>query len=176
MMQVNKENHLRSCEGGLRVVTETRDLPDYREVFSGRLIGLLQWSQFERLWQWLADNPEGWYVRDFKTRQLPATPMTAAEFREFLKDAEAFLRRRHREDYCGFLYADDAETPLFIKVFDPRKMGSACGCSGKVVPRWTISRMPPASLDDEAEEARGSEGEMATGSSFFRRLFRTRGR
>ena len=157
-------------------MTETRDLPDYREVFSGRLVGLLQWPQFERLWQWLADNPEGWYVRDFKARELPASPMPAEEFRRFLQETEAFLRRRHREEYCGFLYADDAESPVFIKVFDPRKMGSACGCGGKVVPRWTISRMPPVPLEDETGEDGESEGRAGARPSFFSRLFGARGR
>lgn len=145
-------------------------LPEYREVFSGRLVGLLQWDQFERLWQWLAANPEGWYVRDFSSSRLPEDPMPAEAFRDFLAKAEDFLRRRHREEYCGFLYADHAEAPVFIKVFDPRKMGSACGCSGRIVPRWTISRMHPQpvpGVDDTEQPESGTASRM----SFLRRLF-----
>ncbi len=164
------------CEGGSKVVTDTRDLPDYREIFSGRLVGLLQWPQFERLWQWLADNPDGWYVRDFRTGGLPAAPMPAEEFRLFLKETEAFLRRRHREEYCGFLYADDAEAPVFIKVFDPRRMGSACGCGGAVVPRWTISRMPPVPLEAEAGESGENGGRAGARASLLRRFFGARDR
>ncbi|HHN73361.1 MAG TPA: hypothetical protein ENK13_04665, partial [Thermopetrobacter sp.] len=119
----------------------------YRDRFSGRLIGLLQWSRFEKLWSRLAAEAEGWYVRDFGRDELPDAPLSAADFRDFLRRTEDFLRRRHREDYCGFLYVDDAENPTFIKVFDPRKMGSACGCGGSVSPRWTISRMPPEPLE-----------------------------
>ena len=126
----------------------------YREKFTGRLIGLLQWAQIEALWARLAERP-----------------MPPEAFRQFLSEAEDFLRRRHREDYCGFLYVDDPDDPTFMKVFDPRKMGSACGCGGTVVPRWTISRMPPQPVGEEAEAQSGKEEPAARRPSLLRRLF-----
>ena len=143
----------------------------YREKFTGRLIGLLQWAQFEALWARLAERSEGWYVRDFREKTLPEAPMPPEAFRQFLSEAEDFLRRRHREDYCGFLYVDDPDDPTFMKVFDPRKMGSACGCGGTVVPRWTISRMPPQPVGEEAEAQSGKEEPAARRPSLLRRLF-----
>ncbi len=140
---------------------------DYDALFSGRLVGILDWRRFDALWGHLRSEAEGWYVRDFSSRDIPSAPLSAAAFRAWLEEAESFLRRRHREDYCGFLYADDAQAPRFIKIFDPRKMGSACGCSAKVEPRWTLSRMPPS----PAPVASGGEGEQAPAPSLLARLF-----
>ncbi len=123
----------------------------YAALFDGHLKGLLQWRQFDDLWALLRGQPEGWYVRDFPSKKVPSKPMPADEFLTFLDEAEAFLRQRHREDYCGFIYVDDVENPNFIKVFDPRKMGSACGCGGPVSPRWTISRQTPLLASEMGE-------------------------
>ncbi len=128
--------------------------PTYVELFSGRLKGILQWPRFEELWRALRNDPAGWYVRDFTSRDIPDAPMTEQAFQTFLDEAEAFLRKRQRAEYCGFIYLDDMENPVFIKVFDPRKMGSACGCGGDVKPRWTISRLPPRPLPFEQPAAR----------------------
>ncbi len=142
----------------------------YLALFSGRLYGILQWERFSRIWEYLEEEPEGWYVRDFKQSALPASPMPAQEFRAWLAETENFLRRRHREEYCGFLYVDDQEAPAFLKIFDPRKMGTSCGCSGGIRPRWTVSRMPPV----REETGTGEEGatpEQGKGASFLKQLF-----
>ncbi len=135
----------------------------YEAAFHGSLKGLLQWPQFERLWQHLRDNPEGWYVRNLTSRQAPGSPMEREAFLAFLDEAEKFLRSRHHEDFCGFIYLDDMEHPTFIKVFDPRRMGSACGCGGAVSPRWTISRMPPPADETTRAEtaAAGARGALS---------------
>lgn len=142
----------------------------YEALFGGHLKGLLQWPQFEALWAALRAAPEGWFVRDFKAGGVPRATMPAEDFLRFLDEAEAFLRKRHREEYCGFLYLDDAESPTFIKVFDPRKMGSACGCGGEVKPRWTISRMQPELPEDLAPAEEG--GQRAAGGWLTRLLRR----
>ena len=140
---------------------------EYAEKFSGRLFGVLDWNDFSRLWDGLRRRPDGWYVRDFRRRVLPARPMPVDDFSAWLEETEDFLRKRHREDYCGFLYVDDKHEPSFIKVFDPRKMGSACGCGGEVTPRWTVSRARPGLPEESAEEAKNGE----KGPSFLRRIF-----
>ncbi len=142
----------------------------YDEIFGGKLSGILQWPQFEAIWAALAARPQGWYVRDFRSRELPGAPMPPEDFLAFLKTTEEFLRKRHREDYCGFLYVDDKENPTFLKIFDPRKMGSACGCGGAVSPRWTISSMPPQLAAEEPGRLPGHAQEQAN-PSFLRRLF-----
>jgi len=38
-----------------------------------------------------------------------------------------------------------------IKIFDPNNLGAVCGSSGTVVPpRWLLTRIPPATIVDEA--------------------------
>ena len=137
----------------------------FEALYHGYLKGLLQWRQFDELWAHLRANPEGWYVRDFSGKDIPDAPMSAEDFHAFLDEAEAFLRRRHREDYCGFIYLDDIENPTFIKVFDPRKMGSSCSCGTEPAPpRWTISRQKPELAADRApppEEASHGKGLLA---------------
>jgi len=129
----------------------------YEALFNGRLQGLLQWQQFEALWARLRGQPRGWYVRDFTEPAIPEDPLPDEDFLRFLDEAETFLRKRHRESYCGFIYLDDTTAPTFIKVFDPRKMGSVCGCGGAVSPRWTISRMKPELPADAAPVPGGRE-------------------
>ena len=140
----------------------------FEALYRGNLKGLLQWRQFEDLWARLRAAPEGWYVRDFADGAIPESPLSGEEFLAFLDEAEAFLRRRHREDYCGFIYLDEFERPGIIKVFDPKKMGSSCSCSTEPVPpRWTISRQKPELAADRVpppEEAPRRKG-------LFARLF-----
>ncbi|MFN3077335.1 MAG: hypothetical protein ABT940_10725, partial [Alphaproteobacteria bacterium] len=58
----------------------------------------------------------------------------------------ARLRDDHRQDYCGFVYADDPGVPSFIKVFEPRKF-SGCGHgTGPAIPGWILSKLPPCDL------------------------------
>ena len=143
---------------------------DYLALFSGRLYGILQWDRFACIWRYLQDDPDGWYVRDFRKSALPDSPMPADEFRVWLKETEDFLRRRHRDEYCGFLYVDDQEAPSFLKIFDPRKMGTSCGCSGGIEPRWTVSRMPPVREETGADEDDADTG-RSRGTSLLGRLF-----
>jgi len=136
----------------------------FEALFYGRLKGLLDWQRFEALMAYLRGHPEGWFVRDFSSSSIPDAPLSAADFLQFLDEAEAFLRKRHREEYCGFAYLDDMDAPSLIKLFDPRKMGSACGCGGEVQPRWTLSRMKPvleADLAPATESTTGQRGWLA---------------
>ena len=140
----------------------------FEALYRGHLKGLLQWRQFDELWARLRARPEGWFVRDFSRRDIPGEPLSAEEFLAFLDETEAFLRRRHREDYCGFIYLDDIENPSLIKVFDPRKMGTSCSCgTDPVPPRWTISRLKPELAADTAPPPR----EKTRGGGFLARLF-----
>jgi len=144
---------------------------DYLALFSGRLYGILQWDRFARIWDHLRNDPEGWYVRDFGRSALPDAPMPGAEFLAWLEETEDFLRRRHREEYCGFLYVDDQEAPSFLKIYDPRKMGTSCGCSGAIRPRWTVSRMRPVAGEEETAAEMDTSRRRSGAASLLERLF-----
>jgi hypothetical protein len=129
-------------------VTKLSDLPQtkYWQSFQGYFSGVLKWEDMDRLWALLKAGPEGWFV--FDTRQpCPDEPLEPDAFIVFLADSEVYLRARHEYGYCGFIYVDNLEDPAFIKLFDPKRMGSSCGCSGELIlPRWIISRIAPEAL------------------------------
>ena len=118
----------------------------FETKFNGKLYGVLMWKQFDAHWAWLKENPSGWFVWQ-NGEAMPNQPMTEDTFGDFLCEAEAFLRKQDSAKLCGFMYIDAPNEPELLKVFDPKRMGSACGCSGKtIMPRWTISRMAPSQL------------------------------
>ena len=54
---------------------------------------------------------------------------------------------------------DDRKSPAFIKIFDPRNMGTSCSCSGELIlPRWIISRARPDALPEPEEKEKGLAG------------------
>ncbi len=119
----------------------------FETKFNGKLYGVLMWKQFDAHWAWLNDNPKGWFVWQ-NGEAAPSEPMSEHAFRNFLTETEIFLRKQDSAKQCGFMYIDAPSEPTLLKVFDPRRMGSACGCSGKVImPRWTISSMKPQALN-----------------------------
>lgn len=136
------------------------DLPGtkYWQAFQGYFSGLLQWEDMSTLWEQLKASPEGWYV--FDTLQAPPqSPVSSSELQELLNEIEVFTRKRHRHEYCGFIYVDDRNSPGFIKIFDPRKMGSSCGCSDELIlPRWIISRARPDALPEPEPKKKGFAG------------------
>ena len=120
----------------------------FQEKFHGKLYGVLMWKQFNAHWAWLAENPTGWFVWQ-SDDERPEKPMPENDFLDFLVEAETFLRKQDSAKQCGFMYIDAPSEPELLKVFDPKRMGSACGCSGKaILPRWTISRMAPSRVDE----------------------------
>lgn len=115
--------------------------------FRGSFTSTLRWHQLDQLWTSLRrDAADGWYLYDLDEAP-PAEPAEAAAVESFITNLDALLRREHREDYCGIVYADDLETPTFIKVYHPRRLGVACGFSDQPpLPGWIISMMPPLDL------------------------------
>lgn len=116
----------------------------FREAFDGELKGVLSWQHLDAIIARIsAAAAEGWWVYD--TRHAPPVePVAAAELPAALDAIVAFLRRNHRADYCGFVYADDLGAPCLVKVYDPRN-ASACSLATPL-PAYTISRMRPDAL------------------------------
>ncbi len=124
----------------------------FRDQYFGKFYGVLLYKQFDRHWDWLHDNPNDWFVWACEEDQ-PTAPMDPSTFKVFLNDAEEFVRQQDSAKQCGFMYIDAPSEPTLLKVFDPKRMGSACGCSGEpILPRWTISKMPPCPLTSAQAE------------------------
>ncbi len=117
--------------------------------FRGSFISTLRWEQFDALWATLSDRAgHGWHVYAVGD-SVPDAPLDADRFRHVLAELGMLLRREHDEDYCGIVYADDLETPTYVKVFDPHNLGVSCGFSDKPpLPGWILSLERPVDLVD----------------------------
>lgn len=137
-------------------------------AFRGSFINMLRWEQLDTLWATLrAQTGANWYI--YAIGEPP--PQTAASPRAmdtFLSEIDRLLRQDHGEDYCGIVYADDRDTPAFIKIYDPNNLGSVCGSSGAPppLPGWILSHQPPEDLP----AARPQPGNRRR---WWRRLFAT---
>jgi hypothetical protein len=117
------------------------------------LHGMLHWSQLEALWARVRAQPEGWYAV-VAGDPWPAEPLDARGLLRWLDDIDATLRREHTQSYCGVVYADDPAAPAYVKIFDPRAMGSFCSCSQEPTPpRWVLSRRRPVAAPAAAGAA-----------------------
>ena len=99
----------------------------------------------DALWETLRAAPEEWYVFDMQSPP-PRAPLSGEAFIAFLDEVTQYAHARHEHDYCGFIYVDDFDTPGFVKIFNPRAMGSSCGGGARIYPRWTISKLAPDPL------------------------------
>ncbi len=128
---------------------------DFRTTFKGKFYGVLRWHQLDEVWKKVnSDAKSGWYC--YKVGKTPPTEMKHnKELNLFIKGLNTALHDKHEEDYCGVVYVDDLETPSFIKVFDPKNMGTSCSI-GKIspLPEWIISKIPPQDIsrDDDKPE------------------------
>lgn len=137
----------------------------FRECYEGWLSGLLSWQDFDTVFRFVkATAGDGWWVYDTRG-SVPVSAEQPGVLLSRLDEIEAFLRRYHKADYCGFVYADDRASPSLVKVYDPR---NASSCSlGTPVPVFTISRMPPDALpyDTVAPATSGILGRIFKGAS-----------
>jgi len=122
----------------------------FSQQLSGRLLGVIRWQDLDALWIRVHAAPEGWYA-SLTGEVPPEVPLAADALQHFVAEVDALLRREHKEDYCGIVYADNLETPTFIKIYDPNNLGSSCGMHGGAYPpRWLLSRLRPERIADAA--------------------------
>jgi len=123
---------------------------EFTTRLNGEFHGVLRWEELDALWSSVRAEPEGWYA-SLAGEPAPETPLAADALKHFVAEVDALLRREHEVDYCGIVYVDNPALPNFIKIYDPNNLGSSCGCSGaRIPPRWVLSRIKPARIDDDA--------------------------
>jgi len=109
---------------------------------------MLQWQQLDELWARVKSGT--WYFYQLG-EALPTTAMNGVELARRIDALDALLRKDHDYNYCGIVYADDAEHPTLVKVYDPNNMGSSCsGNAAPSPPGWILSTMPPALIEINA--------------------------
>ena len=122
------------------------DTPWWR-AYQGRFAGFPTWPMSDRFWPVLAASGGAWFIFDLDSGVLPEAPATGGEFAALLAEAEAMYAPARERSFAGVVFADDAQAPGFVKLFDPWKMGASCGSSGeRILPRWVLSRMRPDAL------------------------------
>ena len=126
--------------------TEGRD-ESYLQAFRGSFTSALRWHHLDELWERVRERTgDGWYIYAVGEAP-PAEPSDAASVNSFVTELDKLLRDEHKEDYCGIVYADDMETPSFIKIYDPNNLGVSCGYSDNPpLPGWVMSLIPPVDL------------------------------
>ncbi len=128
----------------------------YITAFRGTFTSMLSWKNLDDFWQVLRSRSNaGWYIYAVG-EPVPGSVSNPAEVEKFIDEIDALLRRDHREDYCGIVYADSKAEPKFIKIFDPNNLGVSCGYSDNPpLPGWVMSLMPPHELKDNQTLAEG---------------------
>lgn len=130
--------------------------PAYLRAFRGSFTAALRWHQLDALWERVrAGAGDGWYLYAVG-EEPPGEPADATRVETFVTDLDQLLREEHQEEYCGIVYADDLQTPGFIKIYDPNNLGVVCGYSDNPpLPGWIMSRISPVDLPATQAPAKG---------------------
>ena len=124
------------------------DSAAFHSRLKGSFTGMLQWQQLDALWGRVKSGT--WYFYQLG-EELPIAALSGDELARRIDALDALLRRDHDYNYCGIVYADDAEQPTLIKVYDPNNMGSSCsGNAAPSPPGWILSTTPPALIETHA--------------------------
>lgn len=125
-------------------------------AFRGGFTAALRWHQLDALWERLRARADaGWFLYAIG-EPPPTAPAATARVHAFIDEIDALLRREHDEDFCGIVYADDLQTPRFVKIYDPNHLGMVCGSSeNPPLPGWTMSLLRPIDLPRTRPLAKG---------------------
>lgn len=129
-----------------RVETLKNHPASYVRNYMGSFYGILRWPQLDELWRWLGEHGDNWYL--YATdEEAPTSPQSANELATQIQVIDAYLHQTHNADYCGVVYVDQLQEPQYIKVYNPKGMGSSCSMSEiPPLPKWIISREKPVDL------------------------------
>ncbi|MDH5426030.1 MAG: hypothetical protein OEY29_13640 [Gammaproteobacteria bacterium] len=124
-----------------------KPLEPFATKFRGLFYGMSKWHHLDQLWLNVkAQMDDNWYIYAVG-HEVPETTSRADRVLKFVDEMDALLHKEHDEEYCGIVYADNAEEPAFIKIFDPNNLGVSCGFSDNPpLPGWIMSKMKPSDL------------------------------
>ena len=120
---------------------------DFLAAFRGSFTSALRWHQLDALWARMRERAgAGWFI--YALGETPPEASSDAErVNAFIDEMDKLLRREHKEDYCGIVYADNLQDPSFLKIYDPNNLGVSCGyCDNPPLPGWVMSLIPPADV------------------------------
>jgi len=120
----------------------------YLAAYRGHFTSTMRWPDLDVFWDGLKVRADDqWYI--YAVGETPPELMASKQhLLNFIDKIDELLRKEHDEDYCGIVYADNKETPEFIKIFDPNNLGVSCGFSDNPpLPGWILSRIQPVELE-----------------------------
>lgn len=122
---------------------------NYIQAFRGRFSSVLRWEQLDDFWNTLKNQADdNWYIYAVG-ETAPGQTCSADQLIRFIDEMDVLLRKEHEEDYCAIVYADDHDSPSFIKIFDPNNLGVSCGFSeNPPLPGWVLSKIQPIDLEN----------------------------
>jgi len=120
----------------------------FLQAFKGSFKATLRWEQLDRFWDVMrGDAGGGWYVYAVGETP-PQVAATEAQVNRFIDEVDRLIRTEHDEAFCGIVYADDLESPSFVKIYDPNNLGVVCGYSEQPpLPGWTLTKVEPVDLE-----------------------------
>ena len=123
------------------------DAEAYLQAFRGSFTSALRWHHLDALWERLRVDADGhWYIYAVG-EPPPEVSVNAADFNHFITEIDRLLRAEHDEAFCGIVYADDLQSPGFVKIYDPHNLGVSCGFSDNPpLPGWILSKLRPIDL------------------------------
>lgn len=123
-------------------------MSEFLDKYSGYLGGVMQWDDLSDLWQRIRDqSATSWYIYAVG-EDVPESPASEQQLLQFMDSMDELLHKEHEHDYCGIVYTDDAQSPSFVKIYDPNNLGVVCGFSEHPpLPGWVMSQVPPEDLE-----------------------------
>ena len=120
---------------------------DFLAAFRGGFTSALRWHHLDALWERMRERADaGWYIYAIG-EEPPSVPSDGGRVLSFIAEIDKLLRKEHKEDYCGIVYADNLQEPRFLKIYDPHNLGVSCGYSDNPpLPGWVLSLIPPVDL------------------------------
>lgn len=129
------------------MIGTSREITPFLTAFRGSFTAALRWPQFDALWSSIRTRADaGWYLYAIG-QTPPRQPADSTQVEAFLAALDERLHAERRRDFCGIVYADDLACPSFVKVYDPRNLGTSCGSSAEPpLPGWVMSLLEPCDL------------------------------
>jgi len=132
---------------------DDRKSSNFKQEMRGYFTGILQWSDLDNLWIKVIERSEQeWYLFTVND-SAPLHASSELNLKKHIDWLDIELRETHKERYCGIVYVDNITKPSFIKIYDPKNLGTSCSCSAEQpLPKWILSIARPVNLVERSND------------------------